>query len=207
MSRKQYLLLFTHSKINKRIFRRKCRNSESMQGVVKASAIEYMKLSGSLLCLTSVVCVPAWVYAVPVTTAFPTTTCTAQCCHATHEGPRQKRQELRHRRFWVVLPTAAKRETMDGRWWLLLARCPQKMRLSTCWCCLFLQWQHPQQVLLLRIPGKLGLTIFHTDAWSMFNLDSHPVSTSYLHLHIKIQLWELAVGRCAFFLPQVFRHQ
>lgn len=204
MSRKQYLLLFTHFKIIKRIFWRKYRNSESMQGVVKATAVKYMKL----LCLTSVVCVPAWVYAVPVTTAFPTTTCTAQRCHPTHEGPRRKGQELRHRYFWVVLPTAIKGETMDGTRWLLLARCPQKMGLSACWCCLFLQWQHPQQVLLPRITGKLGLTSFHTDTWSTFSSDSHPFSRPSLHLHVKIQLWELAVGRCAFFfLLQVFRHQ
>lgn len=61
---------FTHFKINKRIFLRKYINSESMQGVVKATAVIYMKPSGLLLCLMSGFCVSARAYIVPVTQSF-----------------------------------------------------------------------------------------------------------------------------------------
>lgn len=101
--------------------------------------------------------------------------------------------ELRHRCFWDILPAVTKGETMDG-----LSDC--------CWSGILNKVSWPAdaaspfngnipRVLLPRIPGEPGLTSFHANALSKYSLDPDLASTPSLHIHAKIQLWELEVWR------------
>lgn len=169
-----------------------------------------MKSSGPLLCLTSVVCVSARAYVILITQIFPRTTCTAQCCDLTHEGPRQKTQSSGTGIF--------------GTSFLLPPKGTQKMGLGDCCWPGVLNNQgywpadaassfegsipgkscFPGPKASWGLPASMQMLAAHT-IWTL-TLSQHPPSTSmpkpkYENLQFKgVLFW-------GFFLPQVCRHQ